>query len=130
MKIILILCGIVWLVLMHEADAKTVRSAHEVVLFKKANPCPTNGRRSGPCPGQVVDHKWPLCAGGPDNHDRNMKWQPYAESLLKDAEERKLCRIVAKAPAYGNPETLCEISRARGFRFLVETNCVEVADAN
>lgn len=41
-------------------------------------------------PGHVVDHRIPLCAGGPDT-PANMQWQAAAASYQKDAFERALC---------------------------------------
>ena len=38
------------------AAAKPVRSAAEVIAFKRGNPCPSTGLRSGACPGHQVDH--------------------------------------------------------------------------
>jgi hypothetical protein len=67
------------------------RSATAVAQFKRQNPCPTNGARRGACPGYVVDHITPLCAGGPDTPS-NMQWQTVAEGKVKDQWERKLCR--------------------------------------
>lgn len=46
-------------------------------------------------PGMVVDHKIPLCAGGPDTVD-NLQWQKVAESYNKDTYERALCRELAR----------------------------------
>jgi len=34
--------------------------------FQRTHPCPSNHETSGPCPGWVVDHIVPLCAGGAD----------------------------------------------------------------
>lgn len=59
--------------------------------FQRLNPCPANGARRGPCPGYVVDHVVPLCAGGADA-PRNMQWQERAESFAKDIQERRQCR--------------------------------------
>lgn len=59
--------------------------------FKRLNPCPANGQRRGPCPGWIVDHVYPLCAGGADHHG-NMQWQTAIEAKAKDRSERKLCR--------------------------------------
>lgn len=73
------------------AAARIERSAAEVLAFKRHNPCPATGERRGPCPGWVIDHVTPLCAGGPDSR-ANMQWQGYAESLVKDREERRVCR--------------------------------------
>ena len=71
--------------------ARTPRSAAELLAFKRANPCPSTGERRGSCPGWVIDHVEPLCAGGPDTR-ANMAWQEYRESLVKDVDERRLCR--------------------------------------
>lgn len=59
--------------------------------FQRQNPCPSTGSPRGACPGYVVDHIVPLCAGGPDEPG-NMQWQTRAESHAKDAEERRQCR--------------------------------------
>jgi hypothetical protein len=73
------------------AMAKTERSAAQVAAFKRQNPCPATGERRGSCPGYVVDHVKPLCAGGPD-HTSNMQWQSVADAKRKDIEERRMCR--------------------------------------
>lgn len=67
------------------------RSAAVRNEFKRHNPCPATGERRGACPGWVIDHVVPLCAGGPDAVG-NLQWQAYADSLKKDADERRLCR--------------------------------------
>lgn len=72
------------------ADARTQRSAAEVLAFKRHNPCPSTGLRAGACPGYVIDHMWPLACGGED-HPRNMQWQTIAEGKEKDKWERKMC---------------------------------------
>ena len=77
------------------SEARQVRSAAEVSAFKRQNTCPSTGQRGGKCPGYVVDHVMPLCAGGEDNIN-NMQWQEYRESLLKDAYERRLCRALKR----------------------------------
>ena len=59
--------------------------------FKRINPCPANDNRRGPCPGWIVDHKHPLCAGGIDHHS-NMQWQTVYEAKVKDRDERLMCR--------------------------------------
>ena len=66
------------------------RDRRAVYAFRKAHPCPSTGQRSGACPGWVIDHVIPLCAGGAD-HPRNMQWQTRAESYQKDAQERRAC---------------------------------------
>lgn len=61
----------------------------------KISPCPSTGKRSGSCPGFVVDHVHPLCAGGAD-HPSNMQWQTKNDSYKKDADERRLCRALKR----------------------------------
>ena len=72
------------------AYAAAPRSAKARADFVKANPCPTTGKPRGICPGYVVDHRYPLCAGGLDA-PANMQWQTGAEAKIKDREERKMC---------------------------------------
>jgi hypothetical protein len=71
--------------------AKVERSAKARAAFVRVNPCPATGKPRGACPGWVVDHVVPLCAGGVDA-PANMQWQAREVSLVKDAEERRLCR--------------------------------------
>lgn len=61
--------------------------------FKLANPCPATGKTHGKCPGYVMDHIKPLCAGGSDT-PHNLQWQTKAESYKKDKLERALCRTL------------------------------------
>jgi hypothetical protein len=58
--------------------------------YTHLHPCPATGNPGGPCPGYVVDHITPLCAGGSDRLT-NMQWQTVAEGKRKDADERRLC---------------------------------------
>lgn len=67
------------------------RSAAARAAFARAYPCPATGRPRGACPGWVVDHVVPLCAGGAD-HPSNMQWQEREASYVKDAEERQTCK--------------------------------------
>ena len=62
----------VLLALTLDVEAKTTRSASAVREFKRQQPCPATGRKSGPCPGYVIDHVVPLCGGGAD-HPSNMQ---------------------------------------------------------
>ena len=64
--------------------------------FRKDNPCPVTGQTRGACPGYVVDHIVPLCAGG-DDDPSNMQWQTKEESLDKDRTEWALCRWIRKS---------------------------------
>ncbi len=66
------------------------RSAVVKAEFHRLNPCPADQSTRGPCPGYVIDHIIPLCAGGPDS-PTNIQWQTVDDGKLKDAEERRLC---------------------------------------
>lgn len=65
--------------------------------FQRANPCPSNGKKVGACPGYVVDHKKPLCAGGQDRVF-NMQWQTISEAKKKDRLEAAECRALKSRP--------------------------------
>lgn len=62
------------------------RARAAVVAFKHTHPCPANGRRSGSCPGYVIDHVCPLECCGLDT-PVNMRWQTRAEAKAKDRWE-------------------------------------------
>lgn len=73
-----------------EAAAGTPRDPATVRAFRATHPCPLTGKTTGPCNGWVVDHMYPLCAGGTDTVD-NMQWQTRTMSFSKDRVERELC---------------------------------------
>jgi hypothetical protein len=73
------------------AGAKEKRDPHQRALFVKSHPCPATGKNKGACPGYVVDHIKPLCAGGAD-HPSNMQWQTREEAKIKDRRETEQCR--------------------------------------
>lgn len=81
---------ILFAVLFQNAEAKTERSRSVTTEFQKKKPCPANGKRSGPCPGYIKDHIYPLCAGGADSVE-NMQWQTVAEAKAKDKLEIHQC---------------------------------------
>ena len=60
--------------------------------FQRETPCPATGQTKGPCPGYVVDHKTPLCAGGADA-PANMQWQTVEAGKAKDRTERTQCGL-------------------------------------
>lgn len=62
-----------------------------VAEFKRQHPCPATGQARGACPGYVVDHVRPVCAGGPDEPS-NMQWQTRDSAKVKDRAERAQCR--------------------------------------
>jgi len=71
------------------------RSAKAKYDFRIANPCPTNRNPRGACPGYVIDHIEPLCAGGADA-PHNMQWQSLADARAKDRDERARCARMRK----------------------------------
>lgn len=83
-----------------QTDAAQPRSLAARAEFRRLNPCPATGKPRGRCPGHIVDHVVPLCAGGAD-HPGNMQWQTIADAKTKDREERLQCRrgrAVIEAP--------------------------------
>ena len=63
--------------------------------FVRSHPCPSTGRTLGSCPGYVVDHVNPLCAGGRDLLS-NMQWQTVAEAKRKDVAEAGQCAALRR----------------------------------
>ncbi len=73
------------------ALAKTQRDSAQRATFMQHHPCPSTGKTKGRCPGYVVDHIRPLCAGGPDASS-NMQWQTVEQAKNKDRLEREQCK--------------------------------------
>lgn len=67
------------------------RSPQAKAEFKRTHPCPATGKRSGACPGYVIDHIVALACGGPDSPG-NMQWQTISEAKEKDRWERQGCQ--------------------------------------
>jgi hypothetical protein len=65
-----------------DAHGKIARLPEQKAAFKDSHPCPSTGRRSGACPGYVIDHVVPLKRGGPDRPE-NMQWQTTAAAKAK-----------------------------------------------
>lgn len=80
------------------------RSRLVVAEFKRHHPCPSTSDPRVRCPGYVVDHITPLCAGGADQAD-NMQWQTVDAARLKDRQEWRLCRDLKLSPALPKPRT-------------------------
>lgn len=87
-----ILVAVAFLVGSWPAEA---RNASARRAFVRDNPCPVTGQSRGKCPGWVVDHVVPLCAGGPDK-PANMQWQTVEEAKIKDRAEMQLCKSKRK----------------------------------
>ena len=68
------------------SHGKTARSMKAKDDFKHSHPCPSTGRKSGACPGYVIDHVQPLKRGGADAPG-NMQWQTTAAAKAKDRTE-------------------------------------------
>lgn len=83
------------LALTNIAAGGSLRSAAEKHAFQREQPCPSTGERRGRCPGYVIDHVQPLCAGGAD-HRSNMQWQTTHDAAVKDREELRMCRAQRK----------------------------------
>ena len=76
------------------ADAAP-RSAAAKDAFQRSARCPATGKPRGSCPGYVIDHVQPLCAGGQDRPS-NMQWQTIADGKAKDRIERRQCTRATK----------------------------------
>jgi hypothetical protein len=68
------------------SHGKIARSEKAKNDFKRSHPCPSTGKKSGACPGYVVDHIKPLKRGGQDSPS-NMQWQTLAAAKAKDRTE-------------------------------------------
>jgi hypothetical protein len=79
------------------ADARIVRSAAAKAAFAKLHPCPATHKPIPHCPGYVIDHVKPLCAGGADRPS-NMQWQTIAVGKKKDSIERRTCAFSPSGP--------------------------------
>lgn len=74
-----------------DRHGRVARSRTARAEFMRSHPCPSTGKRSGACPGYVVDHRKALACGGADSQE-NMQWQTNAEGKAKDKWERNGCR--------------------------------------
>lgn len=78
------------LVLSATCDAKQARSEKAKAIFKYTHPCPSTGKKSGSCPGYIIDHITALACDGADK-PFNMQWQTIADAKAKDKWERDDC---------------------------------------
>lgn len=78
------------------ASAAHPRSHAAKAAFQRLYHCPATGNPRGPCPGYVIDHITPLCAGGADD-PLNMQWQTTAEAKAKDRIEARECAALRRS---------------------------------
>jgi hypothetical protein len=69
-------------ILFTQTAAAAERSKKATTEFRKSHPCPGTQKTKGACPGYVIDHIKPLCAGGPDRPS-NMQWQTFRKASAK-----------------------------------------------
>jgi hypothetical protein len=84
------------------AQPALARSEATRRAFQRQHPCPSTHLKTGSCPGWIMDHVVPLCAGGPDTPE-NMQWQTVHDAKIKDVEERRMCRRKPPRPAAVDP---------------------------
>lgn len=87
----------IYLVAQGNALAKQPRNGAARHAFAQSVPCPSTGQNRLPCPGHIIDHVIPLCAGGPDLPS-NMQWQTVDAAKAKDRVERDQCRAAKTKP--------------------------------
>lgn len=83
--------------------------------FMRLHPCPSTGKRYGPCMGFVVDHIIPLACGGQDS-PINLQWQTVREGKAKDRWETNNCLKVPSAQTH--PDTTMNIFDSTGSSSL------------
>ena len=64
------------------------RSKAVIYQFRKASPCPVNGKLHGACKGWQIDHIIALHCGGPDKAS-NMQWLTIGDHKAKTKRDRK-----------------------------------------
>ena len=63
---------------------------------------PATGSRKNACPGYIIDHVTPLCAGGAD-HPLNMQWQTIEAGKAED----RLALESGRAPSLDHTDAGC-----------------------
>lgn len=78
------------------SDAAPAPRSHSAkAAFQRLYHCPATDKPRGPCPGYIIDHVVPLCAGGADD-PLNMQWQTVADAKAKDRIEMAECRALRR----------------------------------
>jgi hypothetical protein len=96
MRLIILACLMV-LAASADAHGHRIKRSHAAIhAFMRAHHCPSTGKATGKCPGYIVDHVVPLCAGGADKPE-NMQWQTVADAKAKDKLEWAQCRSLRQA---------------------------------
>jgi len=73
-----------------QVEATEAQNRKQRSLFMQSHPCPANGHIRGKCPGYVIVHATPLCAGGADRWS-NMQWRTPEEAKRLEGDEQKQC---------------------------------------
>ena len=78
-------------------ERRTLRTLTPRAEFVQLNPCPANGRAVAACPGYIIEHAIPLCAGGRDTAD-NLVWRRASDARRREAVEQRYCGCVRNPP--------------------------------
>jgi len=71
----------------HDLHGNVAHSKKARAEFRKHHPCPVNGKKTGKCPGYIIDYIRPLKRGGAD-WPSNMQWQERAAVRDRKRAER------------------------------------------
>lgn len=72
-----------------DRNGEIKRSDAEIAKFKRIWPCPSTGKKSGPCPKYAINHSVPIACGGCDSI-HNMEWMRIDVKRVHDTYERKV----------------------------------------
>ena len=59
--------------------------------FRRDNPCPVSGLKTGPCKGYEIDHTKALMNGGADK-PKNMQWLKHEDHKVKTKADSSECK--------------------------------------
>lgn len=83
------------------ADADDSRATSVMQAFRQGHPCPATGSLRGKCPGYVVDHVEPLCAGSSETAD-GLQWQTLSQVTAKNGWDQQYCEFRRARLAFGD----------------------------